>query len=245
MLDKIERLARADDFVIYRWITHGKRIENQYYRLADVRLQGIRYGAGKVSLFEAAAIPIASGPPNRLLLRSSGIFSILDGDHAGLLSTEVPEGASFAVAQHTGVEEITQSSPRHKLELVRTLVTSPYLPVCTIVLPNMYRLTRNPARLRLHVTQDLLDAWSLPQGCSSADIDRAFQQYLDTCASNTGSGYIVPADMVHSGGTIVCDSMLVSRNSTSSIFGLPGATFDAVCAAKLYQILGKEKYEVC
>ena len=243
MLDKLTRLSAAADFVVYRWLTYGKRIESTYNRLADVRIQGVRYGNNKVWLFEAAPILTYSGGMCRLLLRNQNVYSILTGEAAGLLTCNIPEddGVEYAVAVHTTSEQITNESPRHKLELVKSLVTSPYLPVCNVITPTMYRLTRHPESLRLRATTELCTLLGLGAHPAPEELTAAFIESIDSLASRTSSGYIVPADMVYAGGTVVCDSTVVSRKSTNAIFGMPGAMFDAVCAARSWAIAtGKE-----
>lgn len=248
MLDKIERLSAASDFVIYRWLTYGKRIENTYNRLADVRMQGMRYGDGKVWFFEAAPIPVYSGGMCRLCMRNHDVYSALTGEAAGLLVSSIPENtdASYAAALHIADEEIDENSPRHKLELIRTLATSPYLPVSSIVTPMLYRLTRNPDRLHLRSSAELLALLGLDQGAHPEVIAEAFLQNIESIGMRTGSGFVVPADFVVSGGTVVCDSTMVSRKSVSSIFGIPGRLFDAVQQARGWNIrTGHKELDQC
>lgn len=243
MLDKLERLSAASDFVVYRWLTYGKRIEGTYNRLADIRMQGIRYGEGKVWFFEAAPVLTYSGGMCRLLLRNKNIYSILSGDAAGLLSCTIPEDntVNYTAATHTASEEVTDDSPRHRLELVRSLVTNPYLPVCNIVVPTLYRLTRRLESLNLRVTPELCAALGIDTSADQNELRDALTRSIDSIAMRTTSGFIVPAEIVYSGGTVVCDSTMVSRKSTTSIFGIPGPIFDAVCTARSWCVdTGKE-----
>lgn len=238
MLDKIERLSAASDFVIYRWLTYGKRIENTYNRLADVRMQGMRYGNGKVCFFEAAPIHTQSGGMCRFLLRNDSVYNALTGADAGLLVSSIPENAAaeYAAAAHVSCERITEDTPKHKLELIRTLATSPYLPVSSIVTPTLYRLTRNLERLHVRSTPELLALLGLDPGTHPDVVMEAFVHNIDSIAMRTSSGFVVPADMATSGGTVVCDSTMVSRKSVSSIFGMPGKLFDNIQIAKGWHV---------
>lgn len=245
MLDKIERLSAADDFVVYRWITYGKRIENTYNRLADVRLQGIRYGNGQVWLFEAAPILTYSRGTCCLIMRTDGIYSILSGESAGLLVSSIPEEGSvpYTPAVHMTSEQITDSSPKHKLELVRTLATSPYIPVSNVVVPNLCRLTRNLDRIRVRMTAELATLLGVSAAASQDEITEALRSKIDTIAARTNSGYVIPADIIYAGGTVVCDSSMVSRKAVSSIFGMPGCLFDRACMVRSWNIKTNNRNE--
>lgn len=80
-------------------------------------------------------------------------------------------------------------------------------------------MTKNPSRLRLNVTPDLLAALGLEPGTPLEQIQEVFLSNLASISTTTADGgNVLPFDWVHAGGMVCADATLVGKQKPKILY---------------------------
>lgn len=231
MMNKLQRLKRAQPNILMRYACLSKLLPAGVFRLADIRLQILQYGNGRVKLYEAAPIVQAgtNGVPV-IKYATDNVFKIIQGTNSGILIQGLPkeqeEGSVYVPAPHTGQYDVLSQSSRNHIELAAQLAHTPYIPVCDILEPTYIRLARTKSSLRPRIDTQMLQL-----------IGRQPDKILDSICTDMPCGSVAaPFQSIYSGGMCAAHAAMVDRKAVHNLFGMSKQVFMLRLAAKNWDL---------
>lgn len=194
-----------------------KPVRKGYFRLYDVRLQGLRYGKGRAWFFSAALFLDERKPA----IAVKDVFQIAEGGSRGVLLHTDRKEAGLVAAQKVGCIEITEKNLSSFDRRVRALATTPYIPTSILVTPSILRFITDPVTCAISYPDFLL---SVKETMSKEAALSLLGTYVD-------GAWLLPQEYVLLGGMLVVPSLGIQRRAGGAVYGMPGLLFDILCPA--------------
>ena len=208
-LQKFESIRSGPDRVIfgYRYI-NGKLAED-YVALTNLRLEVVQISDRRVMYNLAAPVLEVRHGKSFIEFHDRDLVIPTEGSRSNILlrSKYLKQGESATPAPKCFYEEVTADSDEKLITRVLDICGKPAFPGIDMRMPQFYRCTKNPSRLRLNYLPELLDALGLESGCSAEELKEAFLGSLQAVARPTNDGWVVPFEWVYAGGMVVTTSL--------------------------------------
>lgn len=219
---KLETLMNQPGLTLYRWIPGRSRMANEFIPLSEMRLVSVSC-ARRGELWYSMAAPVLyldKGFP-KVMMADSDVYTILEGKRPGVnvFSRLLRKGekAKQTTRCCSGMVTDRDVGPKHVQNMVMSLDERVPTPVCRIVVPDMFRISKDPVRLKPRITQELLTVIGSRPSDSPDEVRRKFLQALPLLGADTGDGWVVPADYVVAGGCVVVGSRGISARAGSVV----------------------------
>ena len=234
--EKLERLRNTRDLVLYKWTNSGKKTAG-CYQLSSMRLNVLTCLKGRVIFNIAApvlyyyrALPVVS-------FRDSRLLTVLSGQRAGTLVVDMKRHEDETVTPVRGIGswEITENSPETLKRRVVSMAREPCLPVCKILVPEFWRLSRKPEYIVPVFNRGLNEALGLKGNETEEEMKRIFIDSLNDIGVYTEKGYLIPFEYVAYGGSVVHAAAGITRSS-GPVMSIPGKVFRRECYKKHWKL---------
>lgn len=237
-LQKFESIRNGPSRVIfgYRYIT-GKLAED-YVSLTNLRLEIVQISAGRVMYNLAAPVLEVHHGKSFIEFDDSNLVVPTEGSRSNIVlrSRYLKQGEVATPAPRCFYEEVTTDSEEKLITRVLELCSKPAFPGIDMRVPQFYRCTKNPSRLRLNYVPDLLEALGLESGCSAEDLKEAFLGSLQSVARPTDEGWVVPFEWVYAGGMVVTTSLDLGSRIPRLVYVRSNQFFQNYVQAKNWNI---------
>jgi len=186
LLQKLKIARESSSRVVFCYKYVWSRIDD-YVSLTNLRLEAIQVRDGKVFHTQAAPVLDVNHGKPRVAFADSGIVQVTSGPRSNIVLRErlLHANETAAPVPFCGTREITESSDEKDLQVVYDFLTSAAFPGVDMRMPQLFRITKNPERLRLNITPDLLQALDLDPGTPSKEIQDAFLNKLPSISAQT------------------------------------------------------------
>lgn len=223
----------------YRYVVN-KKLSEAYVPITNLRLEVLQVGGGKVK--HTLAVPLLDvrfGKSN-IIFADKKVVYVSDGPRANIIirSWFAKDDEQVTVVPHCGTVTVTEDSKPELLERVCRLWKAPAYPGLDMRVPDMYRCTKNPDRLRLNVTRDLRSALGLKTGVAPEDLKELFMANIESLTVQTDKGYVIPMEWVYAGGMIVADGSTVAKQFPAVCYIRSTEFFKNWCTAHKWDIEG-------
>lgn len=207
ILSKFEDLRKDSPRVIFGYTYYHRDKDVNYIAAQNMRLEAVQLKDGKVLYTKAAPILHSGRGLNSVRFCDKGLVFITTGPRTNIVLKEeyLKDDEEAAPATHLGTEEVTCESNIEIIYKVVNLLTSKPFSGLSMRLPDFFRMTKNPSRMRLNINKDLLDHLGLDNTAGSTVIKQKFLDNLDTIAGRTDKGYVVPMEWINAGGMLTVD----------------------------------------
>lgn len=208
ILSKFEDLRKDSSRVIFGYTYYKKDEAPAYIAAHNMRMEAVQLHEGKVLYTRAAPILNAGRGRSNIRFCDKDLVFITSGQRSNILLKQdcLKEGEEAAPASHLGTEEVTCESRLDIIKRVVNLLTSRPFPGLDMRLPDFYRMTKNPERLRLNINKDLLDNLGLDNSASQDKIKEKFLENIGTISYRTDKGYVIPVSWINAGGMLSIDA---------------------------------------
>lgn len=237
LLQKLKIARESSSRVVFCYKYVWSRIDD-YVSLTNLRLEAIQVRDGKVFHTQAAPVLDVNHGKPRVAFADSGIVQVTSGPRSNIVLRErlLHANETAAPVPFCGTREITESSDEKELQVVYDFLTSAAFPGVDMRMPQLFRITKNPERLRLNITPGLLQALDLDPGTPSKEIQDAFMNRLPSISAQTSEGYVLPFDWVYAGGMIAASITGIGKHKPKVLYTRGMDFFRNWCAAKQWSI---------
>ena len=207
ILSKFESLRKDSPRVILGYTYYCREKELGYIAAHNMRMEIVQLNDGKVLYTRAAPILHVGRGVTSVKFCDHGLVFVTSGQRTNIVLKEefLKEGEEAAPATHLGSEEVTCDSSIDTLKKVIYLLSSKPFTGLSMRLPDFYRMTKNPSRMRLNINKELLDHLGLDNSAGSDVIKQKFLENIDSIAGKTDKGYVIPMEWINAGGMLTVD----------------------------------------
>jgi len=246
--EKITRLKRLEDVVMFRWMGGHKRIAGDYLLLSNLRLNVLSCSRGRVVY--------SSSAPVMYNVRGRPVISFRDRDLMTVISGSARAGINVVSGMLKDGEEAAQTRycewrvvdadhcPQWLENRIMSMATSTIYNCAQLRLPDLYRISRKPETLKPIFTASLIKAIGGEPEDNAETLTKKFHDNLDLFGQFNEDGYIIPNDYICAGGCCVVASRGIPAASGSIVFTMPLKTFTAECDRRHWQIATTANTEV-
>ena len=206
-LQKLQSIKKSQPQVIFGYRYFHSKIAN-YVSLTNLRLEILQVNEGKVLYTLAAPVLEIRHGKSYVDFHDKGLVLPTEGDRAGILlrACYLKEGEPATLAPACLTVEVNEDTDSKYLQRAVELYGKPAYPGTDMRLPQFFRCTKNPYRLRLNFEPALLSALGLEAGVSAQVLKKTFRENIETVAVPTDGGWVVPFDWVYAGGMVVASA---------------------------------------
>ena len=231
--DKMIKLKRLDDVVMFKWVGGHKRIAGDYLLLSNLRLNVLSCSGGNVVYSSSAPIMYNVHGRPAISFRDRDLMTIISGSsRAGInvASNMLKEGESAAQTRYCEWRVVdADHCPQWLEQRIMSMATGTIYSCYQLRLPDLYRISKKPETLKPIFNSDLIRAIG---GTSTDDANTLldkFHKNLALFGTFNDDGYIIPNDYICAGGCCVVASKGIPSNAGSVVFTMPLKTFMAEC----------------
>jgi hypothetical protein len=243
--DKIRRLKRQQDLVLYKWVSGQRRIAENFILLSDLRLNVLTCDGGRVVFSSAAPVMFMERNHPVIQFRDADVLTIMTGPRRGINvnSGFLKQGEDAAVARFCEHREIFEEDrvPKWLEDKIMSMGHSPVYPVSKIVMPELFRISRKPDTLKPVFNSAFIKEIGGEKGDSLQTLLDKFHSNLDKFGYYTEDGFVISNDLIASGGCCVCASRGITTRSGSVVHMLTKQQFVAEISRKHWHITTTEK----
>lgn len=218
-LQKLESIRTGSPRVIFGYRYCSSKLDD-YVSLTNLRLEVVQVDQGKILYTLAAPVLEVRHGKNFVEFHDRDLVIPTTGPRANILLRDkyLKDGEAAAPAPLCYTVEVTSDSDERILTRVCDMCSKPAFPGIDMRMPAFFRCTKNPSRLRLNYVPELLEALGLEAGISQADMKEAFLDSLQTVATPTDEGWVVPFEWVYAGGMVVTSSVNLGKRSPKILY---------------------------
>lgn len=225
---KLERLRAETSLVLYKWTCGKTRVADGYILLSDLRLNVLVGDRGRVIYSVAAPVLYMDRGLPVISFRDHDVLTVTDGARKGIniLGQFLRDDEHAVPAKFCTTREILdEHQPAWLVDKVLSLGCSPVYPVGRIIMPELFRISRQPETLRLVFSKHLIHAIGGKEGDTIDVLRRKFIENKEAIGTRTDSGYVIAYDHVASGGCCVAASKGITLRSGSVVHMMPLGAF--------------------
>ena len=204
--EKIERLHELGDVVLYRWMTGKHRIAKDFVVLSALRLEVLSCTKNKLFFSMSAPVLYMDRGRPRIVMRDRDVLSITSGKRAGMtiIPSVLQDGENAVEARYCKRMQVREDYCQKWLaNKIMSIAGSSVYPVSRIIVPEMFRISKNPIVLKPFFTTGLLKDIG---GTPNDSVDQLLQKFhanLSMFAKDTDDGWIINNDMIATGGCCI------------------------------------------
>ena len=215
LLSKFEALRKDSPRVVFGYTYYQRQIEDQYIALHNMRLEIVQVNEGKVLYTRAAPVLNVHRGVSSVVFCDRNVVFITSGPRSNILlkAEYLKENEEATQAAHFGTEEVTCDSSTQTIATVVHMLTGKPFPGLSMRLPDFYRMTKNPERIRLNINKELLENLGLENCTDQEVIKQKFLENINTIAGRTEKGYVIPLAWCYSGGMLAVDKRDLGRTT--------------------------------
>ena len=246
--DKMVKLRRLDDIVIFRWTAGHKKIANDYILLSNVRLTTLSCTEGKVIYSSAApCVYNVKGRPV-ISFRDRDLMTIISG--SSRMGINVPanmlkDGEEASQTRYCEWRVVDEDHCPQWLEArIMSMATGCIYPCAQMRLPDLYRISKKPETLKPIFTADLIRAIGGLPTDSTEQLLTKFHNNIDLFGEFKDEGWVFPAEIICAGGCCVVAAKGIPAANGSVVFTMPLRSFEAECDRRHWVIATAANTEV-
>lgn len=240
---KLTKLRRLDDLVLYRWSAGQRRIAGNFILLTDLRLNVLSCSGGKVRFSIAAPLLLMVNGRPVIQFRDKDVMTVLEGNRKGINITAamLHEGEQAAMARHCSTRVVDDDNcPKWLADKIIAMATTPCYPVTCLRLPELFRISKKPQTLKPIITAELLRDIKGEKTDSTETILKKFHDNLELFGYFTEEGYVISYDRIISGGCCVVASNGINARSGSAVHMMTLTAFQSELEKRHWDITVKE-----
>ena len=221
---KLGNLARNRNLALFKWTAGGSRMAGKLIRLSDLRLNVLSVDGDRITLSISAPVVVYEHGRQKVKFLDRGVVTVTEGERKGLnlMVSHVRDNEKFVACSLCASRRIDSANqPSWVAKRVLSMGCSPLVPVTKLVVPNIYRLTRDPNKLRLVLTRGLVEALGKKMTDPLEEIRAAFISAGHWFGEWTDEGFLVPEQYVASGGMGVVLPTGITAKSGSLVHCVP------------------------
>lgn len=237
--EKLSRLKRLDDLVLYKWSAGQHRIASNFILLSDLRLNVVACNNGTVTYSSAAPILYMLRGRPVIQFRDHDVMSIINGKRKGInvIASMIQGGEDAIEARYCGTRVVSEDRcPKWLEDKIVQMGTSPTYPVSQLRLPDLFRISKKPETLKPIFNAQLIDQIGGLKTDSTEVLLSKFHNNLDLFGYYTDDGFIISNDYIATGGCCICASKGITLRNGSAVYVMSHKAFTAECAKKHWQI---------
>ena len=219
VLEKFLSIKEGPCQTIFGWRYLNHKLED-YVAISNLRLEMVRKLPDKVLYTLAAPVMEVSHGKADIRYYDSDLVLVTKGKRANIIlrSCYLKEGDEAVPAPNCSTVEVTEDSPEQYIEKVVDTFTRPVFPGLDMRIPDYYRCSKDPSRLRLNFSASLRQALGLPANVSAEDLKESFMENLHNVASATSEGWVVPFEWVYAGGMVVVPAFNMGKRRPKLLY---------------------------
>ena len=236
---KLGNLAKNRNLALFKWTAGGSRLAGKLIRLSDLRLNVLAIDGDRITLSISAPVVVYEHGRQRVRFFDYDVVTVVEGERKGLnvLTEYLKDNEKFTPCSLCTSRKIDNADqPGWVSKRVLSMGCSPLVPVSSLVVPNIYRLTKDPSRLRLVLSKSLVAALGKKPTDSHEEIAHAFCSAGQWFGEWTEEGFLVPEEYVASGGMGVILPTGITAKSGSLVHCVPLNLLREDLARRRYEI---------
>ena len=243
---KLSRLRTKEDLVLYKWACGKSRIADMFIPLSNLRLNVLTCNGGRIYFSSAAPILYLERGRSVIKFVDKGVLTVVEGARKGInvLSGFLHEDETAIPAQYCARREIDGTPPKWIEQKIMSLGCSPCYPMVTVIVPELFRITRNLDSIRPLFTSAMLAAIGATRSDSIDRLLDLFKEHFDLFGTVTEAGYVLPNEFVAVGGLCVASSKGICMKSGSAVHSIPLTLFKESMEARKWSIYTGEPNEL-
>ena len=246
--DKLVKLKRLDDVVMFKWSGGHKRIAGDYLLLSSLRLNVLSCTGGQIVYSSSAPIMYNVHGRPVISFRDRDLMTVIGGSNrvginvASNMLKDGEEAAETRYCEWRVVEE--DHCPQWLENRIMSMATGVIYPCCQLRLPDLFRISKKPETLRPIFSASLIKAIGGDKKDSTEVLLKKFHDNLELFGYYNADGFVIPNDYICAGGCCVVASKGIPAQSGSIVFTMPLRTFTAECYRRHWQIATAANVEV-
>ena len=231
--DKLNKLSRIDDMVVFQWTAGHKRIAQDFVLLSQVRLNVLSCNAGKIVYSTSAPIVYNYHGRPAITFHDRGLMTVIAGSsRAGVniptrMLKQGEEGAPTRYCEWRIVDE--DFCPKWLENKIMSMCTGVLYPAFSVKLPDVYRVSKKPETLRPIFTSKVIASIGGNPTDSTEELLSKFRAHLDLFGFKSNEGFVIPNEYICTGGCCVVRAKGIPAGTGSVTFSMPLKTFVAEC----------------
>ena len=246
--DKMVKLKRLDDVVMFRWVAGHKRIAGDYVLLSNMRLNVLSCDHGKVVYSSSAPIMYQVHGRPAISFRDRDLMTIISGSsRAGInvASNMLKEGESAAQTRFCEWRVVdADHCPLWLEQRIMSMATGTIYNCAQLRLPDLFRISKKPETLKPIFTSSLIKAIGGEPNDDAETLNKKFHDNLELFGQFNDDGYIVPNDYICAGGCCVAAAKGIPAATGSIVFTMPLKSFMAECDRRHWVIATSANTEI-
>lgn len=238
--EKMTKLKRLEDVVMFRYVGGHKRIAGDYLLLSNLRLNALSCSQGKVVYSSSA--PIVYNVKGRPVIsfRDRDLMTIVSGSaRAGInvVSSMLKDGEEAAQTRYCEWRIVDEDHCPQWLEnRIMSMATGTIYDCYQLRLPEIFRISRKPETLKPIFSASLIKAIGGEPDDNTEQLTKKFHQNLKLFGKFHDDGYIIPNEYICAGGCCVVAAKGIPAATGSIVFTMPLKSFMAECDRRHWQI---------
>lgn len=225
---KLDKLKALDGLALYKWTASRYRMANSFILLSDLRLNTLTCNKGQV-VFSAAA-PILYNRHGRahIQFNDQAVLHVVEGGRKGInIAPRQLRGGECAVpAQFCGSFVIdSPDQPHWVARRVMSMGCSLVYPAGRLVVPELFRISRDPSAFKPLFTKDLIALLGGDKDTPGPVLQELFRRRISSVGASTESGWAISNDYVSRGGCCVVSSRGITPRGGSCVQEMPLAAY--------------------
>lgn len=246
--DKMVKLKRLDDVVMFKFVGGHKRIAGDYLLLSNLRLNVLSCSGGNVVYSSSAPVMYNVKGRPVISFRDRDLMTIISGSsRAGInvISSMLKDGEEAAQTRYCEWRVVdADHCPQWLENRIMSMATGTIYSCYQLRLPDLYRISRKPETLKPIFSASLIRAIGGEPSDDTETLTRKFHENLELFGYFNDDGYVIPNEYICAGGCCVVASKGIPASSGSIVFTMPLKTFTAECDRRHWQIATVANTEV-
>ena len=236
--EKLKRLHNIGSVVLFRWSSGKLRLAKDYVILSNLRMEVLTCTKEDIIYSTAAPCLVMDHGKPTVHFSDRNILTISDGKRHGMnvLPGMLFDGESATEARFCKSVLVDETHcPKWLERRILSIGLSPVYPVPHILIPEIFRISKNINTLKPYINKDLLTVLGCDQNTTVEKIIQLFHENIDMFSYETDEGYIVSNEYIASGGCCVALAKGLASGS-SVVFQMPLKQFQMEAYVKNWHV---------
>lgn len=201
LYDKLNVARESPPRIIFGYRYYWS-VMDDFISLNNIRLEIYQLGNGRVLHTLAVPYLASNHGKSEVVFSDHGMVQITTGNRGSIVTKDIrlkPDEDANPVA-HCGTTEIDENASEKELGAFYAVAVGAALPGLDMRMPDVFRLSKYPERLKFNVCSSLLQSLNLPAGTSLQKLQEEAREHIKELSVATSCGYALPFDWIHAGG---------------------------------------------
>ena len=219
VLEKFISIKDGPCQTLFGWRYFNHKLED-YVAISNLRLEMVQKLPDKILYTLAAPVMEVSHGKAEIRYYDKDLVFVTKGRKANIImrSCYLKDSDEAVPAPSCGTVEVTEDSDERYIERVTDLFSNPAFPGLDMRVPDYFRCSKDPSRLRLNFSASLRQALGLPSNVTAEELKEAFMENLQNVASATSEGWVVPFEWVYAGGMVVVPAVNMGKRRPKLVY---------------------------